>query len=53
VVATLVDADQAPGRYAVPWSGRNADGRGVARGSYFYRLEAGTQALSGKILLAE
>jgi hypothetical protein len=53
VVATLVDAEQAPGRYAVPWSGRNEAGRRVARGSYFYRLEAGVQSVSGKILLAE
>lgn len=53
VVATLVDADQEAGRYAVSWPGRNEGGRRVARGSYFYRLEAGTQAASGKILVTE
>jgi len=53
VIATLVDEEQEPGRYAVPWTGRNDGGRRVARGSYFYRLEAGASVASGKILLAE
>lgn len=53
VVATLVDEVQEPGRYTVPWTGRNDGGRRVARGSYFYRLEAGPSVASGKILLAE
>ncbi len=53
VVATLVDREQEAGRYTVAWPGRNDQGRRVARGSYFYRLEAGEAVASGKILIAE
>jgi hypothetical protein len=38
-VATLVDDDRGPGRYAVVWEGRDDMGRPVASGVYHYRLE--------------
>ena len=37
-VIRLVDQVQTPGRYVVPWNGRNANGRSVSSGVYLYRL---------------
>jgi hypothetical protein len=39
VVRDLATGVQEPGRYAVTWDGRDARGRTVARGVYFYRLD--------------
>ncbi len=47
----LVDRPQPPGAYRIEWDGRDAQGRGVGTGLYFYRLEAGPRVLSGKLLL--
>lgn len=41
-VARLVDEIQTPGRYAVTWNGRNAQGFAVASGVYLYRLVSST-----------
>jgi hypothetical protein len=38
------------GAHAVRWDGRNRSGRAVAAGVYFLRLQAGSEARSGKIL---
>ena len=43
-VTTLVDAVLAPGRHAVTWDGRAADGRSVASGVYLVRLRHGTRS---------
>jgi hypothetical protein len=40
-VAALVDGHQAAGPYEVTWDGRDASGRLVSSGLYFYRLQAG------------
>lgn len=40
-VAVLVDGQQGPGLHEVIWTGRDDNGRSVATGTYFYRLEAG------------
>jgi hypothetical protein len=40
-VATLVDAVQEPGRYAVAWDGKDRAGHPVANGVYLYRLSSG------------
>jgi len=45
-VATLVDENQAPGSYRVPF-----DGHALATGMYIYRLQAGTASIVKKMLL--
>jgi hypothetical protein len=45
-VATLVDADQAGGRYRIIW-----DAAPYASGTYFYRLEAGEYAKTVKMIV--
>ncbi|NOX36420.1 MAG: T9SS type A sorting domain-containing protein [Calditrichaeota bacterium] len=41
VVRTLVEGQQPAGRYTVQWDGRDASGRQLPAGVYFYRLKAG------------
>ena len=41
LVRTLVDANAAAGPHTVLWDGRDRDGRNVASGNYFARMEAG------------
>ena len=51
-VRTLVDARQAAGRYQAHWDGRDARGRQVATGVYFYLLTArGSDARFGRKML--
>lgn len=52
-VRTLVDQPQAPGRYRVTWDGRDGNGRAVATGIFFYRLEAGGQQATRKMLMVK
>jgi hypothetical protein len=40
LVQTLTDQDYPPGRYVLPWQGRDDAGRRVASGVYFVRMEA-------------
>ncbi|HEX9656038.1 MAG TPA: DUF4331 family protein [Bacteroidota bacterium] len=42
-VATLVNGEQTPGTYSVQW-----DARGVASGTYYYRMEVGNTVLPAK-----
>lgn len=58
-VRSLVDGDQAAGRFSVAWDGRDGGGRRVAGGVYLYRLEyrdaagvLGRQAAVRKLVLA-
>jgi hypothetical protein len=51
LVQTLVDQRQAAGVYGVNWDGRDARGRQVASGVYFYRLGAGEQTATRKAIL--
>jgi flagellar hook assembly protein FlgD len=41
VVNTLVDEPLDAGSHSVRWDGKNAQGRDVASGVYFYRVTAG------------
>jgi VCBS repeat protein/PKD domain-containing protein/flagellar hook capping protein FlgD len=51
LVATLVDRDQAPGRYATAWNGRTASGEFAASGSYFVLMQAGANTARLKMTL--
>ncbi|NKB71010.1 MAG: T9SS type A sorting domain-containing protein [Candidatus Latescibacteria bacterium] len=50
-VATLVDGMRATGTYAVQWDGRDDQQRALASGLYFYRLQAGDQLETRKLML--
>ena len=50
-VRTLVNANQAAGLQVVDWNGTDHNGRRVASGLYIYRIEAGRQDISKKMLL--
>jgi hypothetical protein len=49
-VAALVDERLAAGSHSVAWSGRDAAGRDVASGVYWYRLRAGDLQATRKIV---
>jgi hypothetical protein len=40
-----------PGRHILKWNGKGQNGESVANGAYFYRLQAGVQVHTAKILL--
>ena len=50
-VASLAQGMRPPGRYTVFWNGRDAGGRALASGLYLYRLQAGSQLATRKLLL--
>ena len=50
-VATLVQGMRAFGTYTVNWDGRDEGGRELASGVYLYRLMAGTQVATRKLLV--
>lgn len=52
-VRTLVDESLEAGAHAPEWDGTTADLRAAASGTYFYRIVAGPQQETGKILLAK
>jgi hypothetical protein len=51
LVARLVDEERAAGRYSAVWNGRSAHGDPVGSGVYFYRLTAGNDTLTRKMVL--
>ncbi len=51
VVTTLVDGERAAGQHEVVWDGASDAGNRVASGVYFYRLAAGGNSLTKKMLL--
>ncbi len=50
-VATLVQGQRPAGAYTVRWDGRDEGGRELASGLYLYRLRAGAQVETRKLLL--
>lgn len=50
-VATLAEGLRTAGTHAVTWDGRDKNGRVVASGVYFYRLDAGEFSATRKMLL--
>jgi hypothetical protein len=51
VVCRLVDADLASGEHRVAWSGRDEQGRAVAAGVYFCRLQAPDASFIDRVVL--
>jgi predicted lipoprotein with Yx(FWY)xxD motif len=51
LVRTLVDGHRDMGHHAEEWDGRDAGGRAVASGVYFYKLEAGAFEETKKMIL--
>ena len=52
LIRTLIEEPRAAGVYKQPWDGRDAAGRAVASGVYFYRLRAGAFTDTKKLVLA-
>jgi len=50
-VATLVNETLPAGEHTVVWNGTDDTGTRVASGVYFYRLVAGEQTMSRKMML--
>ena len=50
-VATLIDGAREAGTYTVSWDGRDDRGGDLGSGVYLYRLQAGAQAQTRKLLL--
>ena len=50
-VSTLVQGERQAGTHAVEWNGRDAHGRDVSSGVYFYRFAAGGQVETRSMLL--
>jgi len=51
LVRKLVTANQQSGTYHITWDGTNLYGNPVSSGMYLYRLQAGEQILTNKMLL--
>jgi flagellar hook assembly protein FlgD len=50
LIRTLVNTSQPAGTYNLAWDGKNEMGEAVAGGLYFYRLQAGEETLTGRVL---
>ncbi len=50
-VVTLIDQDVPAGENSIAWNGRDSAGRSVSSGLYVYRMTAGSQVLTRKMLL--
>ena len=50
-VATLIEGQRVAGTYTVAWDGRDAQERDLASGVYLYKLQAGSQVETRKLLL--
>jgi hypothetical protein len=51
LVRVLLDSPQTAGHHEITWDGLDASGRGVATGTYFYRLEADGTSDAKKLTL--
>ena len=50
-VRTLVDEEMKAGYYTIEWNGQGIDGKQVASGIYFYRMNTGNYQETKKMLL--
>ena len=50
-IATVLSEVLTAGNQEVTWTGRNDRGQAVASGTYFYRVSAGDETVTGKMLL--
>ena len=50
-VRTLLDEPKAAGRHTVLWDGRNEAGAQVGSGVYYYRLKAGKDSITKKLVI--
>lgn len=50
-VATLVNESREKGRHVTEWNGQDQNGCPVSSGTYFYRLKAGKETISRKMVL--
>lgn len=48
---TLVNERQSAGNHQARWDGRNDNGELVASGVYIYRLQAGSEVLTRKMVM--
>jgi hypothetical protein len=51
MIRTLASGRRGAGRQYVAWDGKDAKGRSLASGTYFYRLDAGTFTQTKKMIL--
>jgi hypothetical protein len=51
MIRVLVDGHRNPGRYSVPWNGRNSDNSMAASGMYFYKLTGPGYTETRKMIL--
>ncbi len=50
-IATLINESQEKGQYSMEWNGQDQNGNAVSSGTYFYRLKAGKETISKKMIL--
>ena len=50
-VTVLTQGPRGRGVHVIHWDGRNDEGRSVASGVYWYRLQAGNRVYARKLLL--
>jgi len=53
LINRLFDAEVGAGVHEVRWDGSNSAGNRVAEGMYFYRLQAGNELVTGKLMRME
>jgi len=53
LVRTLVDGAQNAGLQTAVWDGRDANGRLLSSGTYFYRVEAGQESSTHKMVMVK
>jgi len=51
LVATILEETVAPGRYRVPWLGRDTAGHSVSSGVYHVRMQAGSESFTQRVTL--
>jgi len=51
LVRSLLSGEIGPGSYEIPWDGRDRDGNPASSGVYFYRLRAGKEQSTRKMVL--